>query len=170
MVPGRPALAAWLALVAVVAACGGTTAPREGTAVDGGGEGSIPLDGTTDTALPAPDAPGGDATGEAGADADAGTDAGVDGSVVLDAAVEAGPIIPVSACSMSLQCGQGGDSCCGTSGMTCYCQSYGQPRCLAQPAVQDGHAGDACTPSNTCEPGLTCVRFGGAGLCFHCGN
>jgi hypothetical protein len=128
----------------------------------GGGSTSPPVD----AAAPL------DSGSQDGAAADAADDASSD-AATADAATDGG-VIPEQSCAHSLACGTPGESClasdgggCGTS--SCYCQSYGQPRCLDLTGDAGG-AGAPCSSSNACGAGLSCVQFGPSAFCFYCGD
>jgi hypothetical protein len=152
-------------IAALVAGCGGTSSILS---VDGSTteDGSVTVDGpathdaradvTTDRS-PVDSPPPLDATRDAASD-------GADVSTP-----EEGGVTPIGSCAMSTQCGSPGDTCC-SGAKACYCQDYGQPRCLGSPFATTGHAGDACHAGSTCDPGLTCVQFGPGTICLHCGD
>jgi hypothetical protein len=104
----------------------------------------------------------------------ASTPADASADVIEDATRDAlsplpGTVVPLASCARTTPCGQPGRSCC-LGGTPCYCQTYGQSRCLGDPVATTGHSGDSCTSANGCDPGLTCVAFGPGTLCLLCGQ
>ncbi len=117
---------------------------------------------------------GGDVSTPADASStDSGASDAADASPPIDAHASDGGIIPQTDCARSLGCGSPGQSCPppdgGCSSTSCYCQSYGQPRCLDL-SSEAGAPGAMCTSSTECGAGLTCVQFGPDAFCFYCGD
>jgi hypothetical protein len=115
------------------------------------------------------------APNDSGSPSDAADAGAKDSATAPDSAAEGG-VITEQSCAHSVACGTSGKSCdaldggaCGSSSSTCYCQSYGQPRCLDLNGDAGG-PGARCTASNGCGPGLTCVQFGPDAFCFYCGD
>jgi hypothetical protein len=135
-----------------VAACGGETSTATDASTDGASDATVPTDAPSAVDSPA-ESP-------------------------TEASTTDGGVIDQSKCAPSLQCGNPGESCCSQASPNCWCQSYGQPRCVAvkltdaggQPYGDAGSPGAPCTASNQCDVGLTCVAFGPGGTCLYCGD